>query len=133
MGINYRIVPDINDVEISKMHLQYIVRLVKRAKMQMLLNLFREINCGQDNPIFYWIKLYSETIPAPESNQYKVVQGIFEKIMDSPAILNSEKRLLNSMFVLVKEFARDLDLTEAEQYELAEDLVFFTIKHSVSP
>jgi len=124
-----RPVPDLSDVEISEMQMRYIVELVKKAKISMLRTLFNTLSVRDDQLGRYWVKLYLDTVHPHGTLQYKVVEGVYEQIINDTEILAGQENILDAMLKLVRTAAQDSVLAAAEQYELAEDLIYYTLEN----
>jgi len=124
-------VPDVSDVDISEEQMRHIIELVKETKMSMLRSFFNMISAKASYPEIYWVKLYLDTVYAPGTPQYKVVENVYEYILNHAEVLGGGKNALDTMLRLVKDSSKDSALTEADQYELAEDLIYYTLSDNI--
>jgi len=124
-------VPDVSDVEISEMQMRHIVGLVKKAKISMLYKLFNMLSISDGHPEIYWAKLYLDTVYVPGTPQYKVVETIYEQMINDAKLLAGKKNMLDAMLQLVRAATQGSVLTAVDQYKLAEDLIYYTLESKV--
>jgi len=124
-------VPDVSDVEISEMQMRHIVEFVKEAKISMLHKLFSTLSINDGHPEIYWVKLYLDTVYVPGTPQYKVVEKIYEQMISDTKILAGKSNILDAMLQLVRAAAQGSILTAADQYKLAEDLIYYTLESKI--
>ena len=124
-------VPDVSDVEISEMQMRRIVELVKEAKTAILYKLFSTLSISDGHPEIYWVKLYLDTVYVPGTPQYKVVETIYEQMINDAKLLAGKKNMLDAMLQLVRAATQGSVLTAVDQYKLAEDLIYYTLESKV--
>ncbi|MBD3264997.1 MAG: hypothetical protein GF375_07830, partial [Candidatus Omnitrophica bacterium] len=121
-------VPDVSDIDISEFHMHEIVKRSRQAKLDMLRRFFDSIERAEGLHLaLYWAKLYLDTIYPEGTPAHGVVEGVYQCLTSEPDIFRSEGLLLDTMLAFVRESTAEGVLTSAEQYELAEDLIEFTL------
>ncbi|MFA6358535.1 MAG: phosphoglycerate kinase, partial [Candidatus Omnitrophota bacterium] len=116
-------VSDISDIEISKKQMAYIVSILRRSKIQRLKLLFNFLSYGNDNPLLYWIKLYTDTVYSMGTAQYALLAAFYEKIISQPELLEIIPQTPSSLKKMLKTFSQAQSVSDAELFNIAEDLI----------